>query len=43
MDALAAAVALMGAPSMVLTSDAHDLARLVEAGQVPHAVELVGI
>jgi predicted nucleic acid-binding protein len=42
-DAIVAAEALVGAPSMVLTSDAHDLARLVEAGQEPDLVEVVGI
>lgn len=42
-DAIVAAEALMGVPSMVLTSDAKDLARLVEAGQEPSLVRVVGI
>lgn len=42
-DAIVAAEALARGPSMVLTSDAADLARLVEAGQASHSVEVVGI
>ncbi len=42
-DAIVAAEALQGGPTMVLTSDAHDLARLVEAGPGSRSVEVVGI
>ena len=42
-DAIVAAEALTTVPSMVLTSDANDLARLVEAGQESRLVEVVGI
>ncbi len=42
-DAIVAAEALIGVPSMVLTSDVGDLARLVEAGQRSRLVEIVGI
>ncbi len=42
-DAIVAAEALRDVPSMVLTSDASDLARLVEAGQEPGLVEVVAI
>ncbi len=41
-DAIVAAEALADEPSMVLTSDFHDLARLVEAGHRSR-VEVVGI
>ena len=42
-DAIVAAEALGGDPVMVLTSDAHDLTRLVEAGPGSRLVEVVGI
>lgn len=42
-DAIVAAEALAGGPSMVLTSDADDLASLVEAGPRSRRVEVVGI
>ncbi len=42
-DAIVAAEALRGGPTLVLTSDAHDLARLVEAGPGSRRVEVVGI
>jgi rRNA-processing protein FCF1 len=42
-DAIVAAEALSAAPTMVLTGDAQDLARLVEAGQDPSSVEIVRI
>lgn len=42
-DAIVAAEALKGVPSMVLTTDVHDLARLVEGGQGSRSVEVVGI
>ncbi len=42
-DAIVAAEALGDVPSMVLTSDAHDLARLVEAGPGSRLVEVVEI
>ena len=42
-DAIVAAEALGGGASMVLTSDADDLARLVGAGPRSSSVEVVGI
>jgi hypothetical protein len=42
-DAIVAAEAMTDGPTMVLTGDAGDLARLVEAGQEPSLVEVVGV
>jgi predicted nucleic acid-binding protein len=42
-DAIVAAEALKGGPTVVLTSDANDMARLVEAGPGSRSVEVVGI
>ena len=42
-DAIVAAEALSGVPSMILTSDVNDLARLVGAGPGSRSVEVVGI
>lgn len=42
-DAIVAAEALGGGPTVILTTDAHDLARLVEAGPGSRSVEVVGV